>query len=43
MHINVHTNTIIGISPSYSHYNVFAICTYLHISFSLSAMTPFPT
>jgi hypothetical protein len=39
--LNVVTNIVIRISPSHSHYKVFAMCTHLYICFSLSIMTPF--
>jgi hypothetical protein len=34
MYLNVFINIIIGISPSHSHCNVFAMHTHLHIFFS---------
>jgi hypothetical protein len=40
---NVFTDIVIVISPPHSHFNVYAMCTYLHICFSLSMMIPFPT
>jgi hypothetical protein len=42
MYLNIFINIVIGISPTYSHYNVFAISTHLYVFFSLSTMTPFP-
>jgi hypothetical protein len=43
MHLNVFTNNVIGISPLHYHYNVFVMCTHLHICFLLSTMAPFST
>jgi hypothetical protein len=43
MYFNVFIDIVIGISPSHSHCNVFAMHTDLHIFFSLYIMTPFPT
>jgi hypothetical protein len=40
---NVFNDTIIEISPSHSHFNVFAIRTYQYICFSISIITLFPT
>jgi hypothetical protein len=40
-YLNVFIDIIIGISPSYSHCNVFTMCTHIHICFSLSTMTTF--
>jgi hypothetical protein len=40
-YLNVFINIVIGVSPSYSHCNVFAMRTYIHIYFSLSTMTTF--
>jgi hypothetical protein len=37
--LNVYIDIVIGISPSYSHCNVFAMCTHIHVCFSLSTMT----
>jgi hypothetical protein len=42
-YLNVFINIVIGISPSYFHSNVFAMCTLVHIHFSLSTMTTFLT
>jgi hypothetical protein len=41
--LNVFINIVIGVSPSYFHCNVFAMCTHVHIHFSLSTMTTFLT
>jgi hypothetical protein len=43
MYFNVFSNVVIGILPSHSHYNNFAMRIYLHICFSLSTMTSFLT
>jgi hypothetical protein len=43
MCLNVFLDIVIGISPSHSHCNVFAMHTHLHIFFSLYTMIPFPT
>jgi hypothetical protein len=42
-YLNAFINIVIGISPSYSYCNVFAMHTYVHICFSLSTMTTFLT
>jgi hypothetical protein len=42
MCLNVFLDIVIGISPSHSHCNIFAM-HILHIFFSLYTMTPFPT
>jgi hypothetical protein len=42
-YLNVFINIAIGISPSYSNCNVFAMRTHVHIYFSLSTMTTFLT
>jgi hypothetical protein len=42
MYLNIFINIVIGILPSHSHYNVYAMRPHLHIYFSLSTMTPFP-
>jgi hypothetical protein len=39
MNFNVFTNTIIGNLPPSSHYNISAMCTHLHIFFSLLSQT----
>jgi hypothetical protein len=41
VYFNVFVDIVIGISPSHSHYSVFAMHTHLCICFSLSTMTPF--
>jgi hypothetical protein len=43
MYLDVFIDIIIRISPSYSHCNVFAMRTYVHICFSLPTMTTFLT
>jgi hypothetical protein len=40
-YLNVFIDIIIGISPSYSHKNIFAMRTHVHICFLLSTMTTF--
>jgi hypothetical protein len=43
MCFNEFTYIVIGISPSHSCYNIFAVRIHLHICFSLSTMTTFLT
>jgi hypothetical protein len=38
-YLNVFINIVIGISPSYSHWNVFVMRIHIHICFSLSTIT----
>jgi hypothetical protein len=40
---NVFINIAIWTSPSPFHYNIFAMCIYLYIYFSLSTMSPLST
>jgi hypothetical protein len=42
-YLNVSIDIVIGISPPYSHRNVFAMRTHTHICFSLSTMITFLT
>jgi hypothetical protein len=42
-YLSIFIDIVIGISPSYSHCNVFAIHTHLHICISLSTLTTFLT